>query len=60
MTSITAAMVKQLREATGAGPLDCKKALESNDGNLKAAQQFLREKGIAPRRSQAGRRPRYE
>ena len=47
MTSITAAMVKQLREATGAGPLDCKKALERHDGDLEAAQQFLREKGIA-------------
>lgn len=47
MTTITAAMVKQLREATGAGPLDCKKALEAHDGNLEAAQQFLREKGIA-------------
>ena len=47
MTTVTAAMVKQLRDATGAGPLDCKKALEAHDGNLEAAQQFLREKGIA-------------
>ncbi len=47
MTTITAAMVKELREATGAGPLDCKKALENHDGDLAAAQQFLREKGIA-------------
>ena len=47
MTKITAAMVKELREATGAGPLDCKKALEAHEGDLSAAQQFLREKGIA-------------
>lgn len=47
MTKITAAMVKELREATGAGPLDCKKALEQHDGDMEAARQFLREKGIA-------------
>lgn len=47
MTTVTAAMVKQLRDATGAGPLDCKKALEAHEGNLEAAQQFLREKGMA-------------
>jgi elongation factor Ts len=44
---ITAKMVKDLREATGAGPLDCKKALESNDGDVKKAIDFLREKGLA-------------
>jgi elongation factor Ts len=40
-------MVKDLREMTGAGPLDCKKALESTDGNLQKAADYLREKGIA-------------
>lgn len=44
---VTAKMVKDLREATGAGPLDCKKALESNDGDVKKAIDFLREKGLA-------------
>lgn len=47
MTAITAQMVKELREATGAGPLDCKKALEANDGNLEKAIEYLREKGLA-------------
>lgn len=45
--AITAQMVKDLREATGAGPLDCKKALEVNDGNVEKAADWLREKGIA-------------
>lgn len=44
---VTAKMVKELREATGAGPLDCKKALEANDGDMQKAVDFLREKGIA-------------
>jgi elongation factor Ts len=44
---ITAQMVKDLREATGAGPLDCKKALEQNDGDLEKAVDYLREKGLA-------------
>lgn len=47
MTAITAQMVKDLREMTGAGPLDCKKALEANDGDLTKAADYLREKGIA-------------
>jgi elongation factor Ts len=47
MTQITAQMVKDLREATGAGPLDCKKALEANSGDFQKAAEFLREKGIA-------------
>ncbi len=45
--AITAQMVKDLREATGAGPLDCKKALEANDGDINKAIEFLREKGLA-------------
>lgn len=44
---ITAQMVKDLREATGAGPLDCKKALELNDGDINKAVDYLREKGLA-------------
>lgn len=44
---ITAQMVKELREITGAGPLDCKKALQANDGDMQKAIDFLREKGLA-------------
>ncbi|HYO87458.1 MAG TPA: translation elongation factor Ts [Candidatus Limnocylindrales bacterium] len=47
MSTITAQMVKDLREMTGAGPLDCKKALEANDGNVDKAVEFLRDKGLA-------------
>jgi elongation factor Ts len=47
MTAITAQMVKELRDSTGAGPLDCKKALESNNGDMQKAIDFLREKGLA-------------
>lgn len=45
--SFTAQDVKALREATGAGMMDCKKALEETGGDLDAAKQFLREKGLA-------------
>ena len=45
--AITAQMVKDLREMTGAGPLDCKKALEVNEGDIQKAADWLREKGIA-------------
>jgi elongation factor Ts len=44
---ITAQMIKELRDATGAGPLDCKKALESHDGDVQKATDFLKEKGLA-------------
>lgn len=44
---ITAQMVKELREVTGAGPLDCKKALEVSAGDINKAIDFLREKGLA-------------
>ena len=47
MAKITATMVKDLREVTGAGPLDCKKALEQTDGDVKGAVELLREKGLA-------------
>jgi elongation factor Ts len=45
--AVTAQMVKDLREMTGAGPLDCKKALESTDGDMNRAAEILREKGLA-------------
>ena len=44
---VTATMVKELREKTGAGMLDCKKALEATSGNMEEAVNWLREKGIA-------------
>ena len=44
---ITANMVKELREATGAGMLDCKKALTETNGNMEEAITWLREKGIS-------------
>lgn len=53
--AITAAMVKELREATGAGMMDCKKALSATDGNMEAAVEFLREKGLASAVKKAGR-----
>ncbi len=45
--AITAQQVKDLRDATGAGPLDCKKALESTSGDFEKAVELLREKGLA-------------
>ena len=45
MAAVTAAMVKELREMTGAGMMDCKKALASTDGDMEKAVDFLREKG---------------
>jgi len=47
MAEITAQMVKDLRVATGAGPLDCKKALEANNGDIQKAIEYLREKGLS-------------
>ena len=52
---ITAEMVKQLRERTGAGMMDCKKALTETDGNVEKAIEFLREKGLAAAAKKAGR-----
>ena len=45
--AITAALVKELRETTGAGMMDCKKALSETDGDLDAAVDWLRTKGLA-------------
>jgi len=53
--AITAAMVKELREATQAGMMDCKKALVETDGNMEQAIDFLREKGLATAAKKAGR-----
>lgn len=53
--SITAGMVKELREKTGAGMMDCKKALTDADGNMDKAVEILREKGLAAVAKKAGR-----
>ncbi|TCS93167.1 translation elongation factor Ts [Hazenella coriacea] len=53
--AITAAMVKELREKTGAGMMDCKKALTETNGDMEKAIDFLREKGIASASKKAGR-----
>ena len=53
--AITAAMVKELREKTGAGMMDCKKALTDTDGDAAKAVDWLREKGIAKAEKKAGR-----
>ena len=56
MTEISAALVKELRDQTGAGMMDCKRALQDTSGDLEAAQKLLRERGLAQRRQ--ARRPR--
>ena len=53
--AITAAMVKELRESTGAGMMDAKKALVENDGNMEAAVDWLRTKGLAKAAKKSGR-----
>ena len=53
--AITAAMVKELRETTGAGMMDCKKALTATDGDMDKAVEFLRENGLAKAEKKAGR-----
>lgn len=55
MAKITAAMVKELREKTGVGMMDCKKALTEVDGDMDAAVDFLREKGLASAAKKADR-----
>jgi len=58
VANITAAMVKELREKTGAGMMDCKKALTEKNGNMEEAIAYLREKGLSaaekPRPGQDG------
>ena len=55
MTEISAALVKQLRDATGAGMMDCKRALAEADGDLDRAAEILREKGLASAAKRADR-----
>jgi len=55
MTTITAAMVKDLRETTGAGMMDCKAALTETAGDMQAAQDWLRKKGLSKAAKKAGR-----
>lgn len=55
MAEITASMVKELREATGAGMMECKKALTEADGNLESAIDILRTRGLAALAKKAGR-----
>ena len=53
--AITAAMVKELRELSGAGMMDCKKALNETDGNMEEAMEFLRKNGQAKAEKKASR-----
>jgi len=55
MAQITAGLVKELREKTGAGMMDCKKALTETDGDMEAAVDWLRKKGLAAAAKKAGR-----
>ncbi|QFZ92364.2 translation elongation factor Ts [Synechococcus elongatus] len=55
MAEISAKLVKELREKTGAGMMDCKKALNENDGDLQKAIEWLRQKGIASAEKKSGR-----
>ncbi len=55
MAEITAVMVKELREKTGSGIMDCKKALKENDGDAEKALDFLRTKGLAIAAKRSGR-----
>jgi elongation factor Ts len=56
MTTISAGLVKELRDLTGAGMMDCKRALEEAGGDVEAAQKLLREKGIAAAGKRAGKK----
>src|SRR5690554_2970036 len=53
--AISASLVKELREKTAAGMLDCKKALEKTDGDIDKAIDYLREKGLASASKKSGR-----
>ena len=55
MANITAALVKELREKTGAGMMDCKNALSATDGDIEAAVDWLRKKGLAKAAKKSGR-----
>ncbi len=58
MAEVTAQSVKSLRDMTGAGMMDCKKALVENDGDVEKAKDWLREKGLAKSASRVGREAR--
>ncbi len=55
MAEVTAALVKELRERTQAGMMDCKKALVASDGDMEKAVEYLREKGLAAANKKSGR-----
>jgi elongation factor Ts len=55
MANISAQMVKELRESTGAGMMDCKSALSETNGDMTAAQDWLRKKGLSKAAKKAGR-----
>jgi elongation factor Ts len=55
MTTISAAMVKELRERSGAGIMDCKEALKESNGDMEKASDYLRKKGLATALKRAGR-----
>jgi elongation factor Ts len=55
MTEIAAALVKELRDRTGAGMMECKRALQETNGDIEAAQRLLRERGAAQAQKRAGR-----
>ena len=55
MATISASMVKELREKTGAGMMDCKAALEANEGEIEASVDWLRKKGLSKAAKKSGR-----
>src|SRR5213079_2109198 len=55
MAEVTAVLVKELREKTGAGMMDCKRALDDSAGDIEAAVDWLRKKGLAAAAKKAGR-----
>src|SRR5246127_3497940 len=55
MAEVTAALVKDLREKSGAGMMDCKKALQENNGDVEASMDWLRTKGLAKAAKKADR-----
>ena len=60
MAQITAALVKQLRDKTGAGMMDAKKALVENDGDVEAAIDWLRAKGLSKAAKKSGKKVKYK
>ena len=55
MAEVTAVLVKELREKTGAGMMDCKRALDDSAGDIEAAVDWLRKKGLSAAAKKAGR-----